>query len=374
MQQHERLIAAIEAIYAAAADPSHWPTALEIVTTCFDDVGAILIYGRDDGTFGVIESRSLKEVSADYAAGWSDRDLRAIRARERGYFFKRDVITDRDVVSPEDVETDPFYNVFLRRHGLRYFAAATVSPDPHIEVALSVQRAIGRPEYSEDELKMLEQLAPHVETSLRLSIHLMDAQAMNSGMGTAMARIGIGIFALDSMGRVVSSNAASQALLGDGLSIVNDRLVLANPAASGEAVAAIRNALDGNRIILAQETKPILVHRQHASRPLALYVLPIPSKSVGNGFLTRARAIVLLMNPTADGVPDPTLIRDVLGVTLGEARIAALVGSGLSPKDAAERLGIAEETARSVLKRVFSKVGVSRQSELAAMMARLVIR
>jgi DNA-binding CsgD family transcriptional regulator len=43
----------------------------------------------------------------------------------------------------------------------------------------------------------------------------------------------------------------------------------------------------------------------------------------------------------------------------------------LSPKEAAEKLGIAEETARSVLKRVFSKVGVSRQSELAVLIARL---
>lgn len=374
LDRHDSLIAAIEAIYAAAADPSRWPSTLAFIAKCFDDVGAILIYGRDDGSFGVIESPSLKHVSADYAQGWSDRDLRAIRARERGYFFKRDVITDRDLMTPEDMENDPFYSDFLRRHGLRYFAAATVSPDPHIEVALSVQRADGRPEYSEEELEFLERLAPHVETSLRLSIHLMDAKAMNSGMGTAMARIGIGVFALDAMGRVVASNAASQALLGDGLNVVNDRLVLTNPAASEEAVNAIRNALDGNRILVAQETKPILVHRQSASRPLALYVLPIPAQSTGNGFLTRARAIVLLMNPTADGIPDPSLIRDVLGVTLGEARIAALVGSGLSPKDAAERLGIAEETARSVLKRVFSKVGVSRQSELAAMMARLVIK
>lgn len=374
MSKHDRLIAAIESIYAAAADPSCWPSTLAFIASCFDDVGAILLYGRDDGSFGVIESPSLKHVSADYAQGWSDRDLRAIRARERGYFFKRDVITDRDLMTREDMENDPFYNDFLRRHGLQYFAAATVSPDPHIEVALSVQRAAGRPEYSEDELRFLEQLAPHVETSLRLSIHLMDAKAMNSGMGTAMARIGIGVFALDSMGRVVASNAASQALLGDGLNVVNDRLVLTNPAASEEAVNAIRNALDGTRILAAQETKPILVHRHNANRPLALYVLPIPAQNSGNGFLTRARAIVLLMNPTADGIPDPSLIRDVLGVTLGEAKIAALVGSGLSPKDAAERLGIAEETARSVLKRVFSKVGVSRQSELAAMMARLVIK
>jgi DNA-binding CsgD family transcriptional regulator len=77
------------------------------------------------------------------------------------------------------------------------------------------------------------------------------------------------------------------------------------------------------------------------------------------------------MNPAAAGVADPTLVRDVLGVTLGEARIASLIGSGLSPKEAAEKLGITEETARSVLKRVFSKVGVSRQSELAVLIARL---
>lgn len=374
MQNYDRIIAAIEAIYAAAADPSYWPSALEIITRCFDDVGAILIYGRDDGTFGVIESPSIKHVSDEYALHWSDRDIRAIRARERGYFFKRDILTDRDILTAEEMETDPFYADFLRRHGLKYFAAATVSPDPHVEVGLSIQRAIDRPEYSDDELKLLAQLAPHVEASLRLGIHLMDARAMNSGMGTAMARIGIGVFALDSMGRVVSSNTASQALLGDGLNIVNDRLVLTNPAAGDEVLAAVRRALDGDRNVLAKETRPILVHRQHASRPLALYVLPIPATSSENGLLTRARAIVLLMNPTVDGVPDPSLIRDVLGVTLGEARIAALVGSGLSPKDAAERLGITEETARSVLKRVFAKVGVSRQSELAAMMARLVIK
>lgn len=133
MQDHDRLIAAIEAIYAAAAEPSRWPSTLEIITKCFDDVGSILIYGRDDGSFGVIESPSLKDISAEYASHWSDRDIRAIRARERGYFFKRDVITDRDLLSADEMEADPFYNDLLRRYGLRYFAAATVSPDPHIE-------------------------------------------------------------------------------------------------------------------------------------------------------------------------------------------------------------------------------------------------
>jgi DNA-binding CsgD family transcriptional regulator/PAS domain-containing protein len=375
LERTDRLIAAIESIYIAAANPSHWPSTLQAVADCFDDVGAILIYGRDDGSFGVIESPSLEPVTAEYAQQWSNRDIRAIRSRERGYFLKRDVITDRDVVSPTEMETDPFYSDLLRRHGLKYFAAAIVSPDPRIEVALSVQRARGKAEYSEDELNVLERLAPHVERSLRLSIRLMDAQSVQAGLATALARIGIGVFALDSLGRVVFSNAASEALLGDGLNIMHDRLVLANPQTSADAVAAIRQALDGRPETIVWDAKPVLVHRQPPKRPLVLHVLPLPaSKNSENQFLVSARAIILLSDPVASGVADPALIRDVLGVTLGEARLASLIGAGISPKEAAERLGIAEETARSVLKRVFSKAGVSRQSELAALIARLATK
>ncbi len=75
-----------------------------------------------------------------------------------------------------------------------------------------------------------------------------------------------------------------------------------------------------------------------------IYVLPVPaSEQASNQFPTRARAIVMLMNPAATGLADPSLVRDVLGITLGEARIASLIGSGLSPKEAAEKLGITEE-------------------------------
>jgi DNA-binding CsgD family transcriptional regulator len=83
---------------------------------------------------------------------------------------------------------------------------------------------------------------------------------------------------------------------------------------------------------------------------------------------------VLVIKPESDGPADPAIVRDILGLTLSEARVAALVGSGLRPRDAAAKLGIAEDTARTVLKNVFSKVGVSRQTELAALLTRIVLR
>jgi DNA-binding CsgD family transcriptional regulator len=119
----------------------------------------------------------------------------------------------------------------------------------------------------------------------------------------------------------------------------------------------------------------MLVDRPDGKRPIAIHILPLaPSDRAEDRVLTPARAIVLAIQPDAGGPPDPAQVRDLLGLTLGEARVAALVGSGLAPREAAARLGIGEETARTALKRVFSKVGVSRQSELTALLTKLVLR
>ena len=125
---------------------------------------------------------------------------------------------------------------------------------------------------------------------------------------------------------------------------------------------------------LTAEPRPILVQSAVSNRRLAIYLLPVFRSAVAEQFLTHTRAIVLVIEQKLDEPADPAIVRDLFGLTLGEARIAAMIGAGLPPKDAAERLGIAEDTARSVLKRVFSKVGVSRQSELTALLSKVVLR
>jgi len=371
-----KITAAIESIYTAATEPSHWHIALQAIADTLGDVGSILLYGKDDGSFGVIESVSLTAVVSEYARdGWSFRDIRAVRARERGYFFNRDVVTDRDILSPAERETDPFYSDLLKRHGLEYFAAAMVSPDPRVEVGISVQRRRGLPEYSEAELAILGSLGKHVERSLRLGIRLMDAELVNVGLGEALSRLRIGVFALDSMGRVVFTNPAADGLLGDGLNIVDQRLVAERSSSVGDGGMTRNHVVSHRPEDILLQPRPILIHRREFDRSLVLYVLPIPlGAETTTRFLAQARVIVVVIDPDANAPPDPSIIRDVLGLTLGEARIASLVGSGLAPRAAADKLGIAEETARSTLKRVFSKVGVARQSELAALMTRLVLR
>lgn len=371
------LLAAVEAIYDAAPDPSRWPLALQAIADVFGDVGAILIWRRDDGKFGTVVSESLFQAQKDYdSSGWSTRELRALRTAERGFFFSGEAFTDRHVCSEHEILTDPVYTTFCKQHGLGWFGAISVSPDPRVGVALSIQRDSGRkPPFSDSELEIVARLGRHAEKSLRLSIRLLDAELANLGLGEALARIGIAVFALDSLGRVVFSNPAAKALSLNEVSVRDGQLRVGTGATRASIAAAIMQTLKGERDDLLADPGPIVLQRSSSERPLVLYVLPVAKRmQAAEQFLTHTRAIVLVIDPKAGEPADPAVVRDVFGLTLGEARVAALVGSGLAPREAAARLGIGEETARTALKRVFSKVGVSRQSELTALLTKLVLR
>ncbi len=368
-------VTAVEAIYAAAPDPSLWPQALQSIADVFGDIGAILIWRRDDGGFGTIVSPTLVEAQRDYEENkWYLRDLPSQRNFERGIWLRTDAYTDSGFVSEEEMASEPIYIDFFARHDLRWRAAVGVAPDPHVSVWIAIQRSGRKQPHSDDELATVSRLGRHVEKSLRLSIRLLDAELANLGLDEALTRLRIGVFALDSLKRVVFSNPAGERVLGDGLTVVNERLFVGEAAERGELAGALESMIRAEPADLAREPRPILIKRQKEARPLAVYVLPVAAQSMpATQFLTRTRAIVLVIDPMAGEPADPAVVRDVLGLTLGEARVAALIGAGLPPREAAEKLGIAEETARTVLKRIYGKVGVSRQSELTALLSKIVL-
>ncbi|HVZ50517.1 MAG TPA: helix-turn-helix transcriptional regulator [Pseudolabrys sp.] len=369
-------VTAVEAIYAAAPNPSLWPQALQSIADVFGDIGAILIWRRDDGGFGTIVSPSLAIAQRDYEEhGWYLRDLCAQRTVERELWLHGDAANDRHAVTDEEMATHPIYTEFFARHDLRWRAIVGVAPDPHVSVFLAIQRSGRKDAHSDVELTLATRLGRHVEKALRLSIRLLDTELANVGLGAALARLGIGVFALDSQARVVFANKAGEDMLGDGLTIANERLLAAAVPARAELEGAIEHMIRAEPTDLAREPRPILVQRVRSARPLAAYVLPVALGSIPAAqFLTHTRAIVLVIDPKSDEPADPAVVRDVLGLTLGEAKVAALVGAGFAPREAAERLGIAEATARSALKHVFAKTGVARQSELAALLTRMVLR
>lgn len=169
-QRAERYGDAVDAIYAAVERPEGWAGALAAIARCTEDRGAIFIYPREQGGMATVVTPGLEAVQAKFrSTEWSERDLRYERAVERGYLASRQCVTDRHLVSDDEVETHLYYTDLLRPHGLKWFAGLNVSPAPGVEAALSVQRGPDRPAFSDEELALVERLGRHVEAALRLS-------------------------------------------------------------------------------------------------------------------------------------------------------------------------------------------------------------
>lgn len=363
-------VRAVETIYATALSPEKWPAALQAVADVFGDVGAVMTYRRTDGRFGVIVSPTLGPGQEEYNREWHRHDIRAVRMFERGFLLSGDVATDRKLGLIEEHGRHPFFTEFLSRFGLRWFAAISICPEPDLEVVISLQRSSARDDYTREETAILTRIARHAEQALRLGMRLIEAESGSAGLRETFTRLNMGIVLLDGLGRIAFSNDTAKRFLAGPLDVAGERLA----ARAAPDRAALQSAIDSalqSRSDVAATPRPILLHTDQQA-PVAVYVLPLRTSLAPavEQFLARSQAIVLIVELKTGEPADPSLVRDLLGLTLGEARVAALVAAGFSPRDAAQKLGISEETARTVLKRVYTKSGISRQSELAALIAK----
>jgi hypothetical protein len=130
--QGDRILSAVEAIYAAALQPADWPTALQAIADVFGDRGAALDYNIGGAGHAVISSPGAQAAADDFNRGWWRQNIRFERTLERGLLATRDTITDRHLVSIEEVETHPFYAEYLASHGLRWFAGTVIASDPGV--------------------------------------------------------------------------------------------------------------------------------------------------------------------------------------------------------------------------------------------------
>ncbi len=359
------LSACTGAIYACATQPERWPDALQCVAEELGGIGGLLIHRRQDGSFGTLVSPGLRHAVDLYQETWWRHDIRAERAMAGLYAEAAGAaLTDRHIVTDDEIRTHPIYTEFLNPLGLMWAASVQVSPRSGAQVGLSVLRALGTPPFSDAELTILAGLGRHAEQALRLGLRIVEAEAISLGLGEALEHLASGVFVVDADRRVSFANGKARRLSTKVVEIKDGQLSFRSPLHQKRFVAMLEGAIRG-----AVPPSPLVLDA--GDDRSAVYVFPFEGPEADWLSAGGARAVVLVLD-LAPGAPlDPGLVRDVYGLTLGEARVAALVGAGISPKETAQTLCLAEETVRSVLKRVFSKLDVSRQAELTDLFARL---
>ncbi|KQT50509.1 LuxR family transcriptional regulator [Methylobacterium sp. Leaf456] len=368
--------ALIDACYAAALDPALWPAALDGIAQAVGGRGGLIVSHDPRRTPLTLHSESLDAVDRDYGArGWWQFDTRIARANALG-LAAGSVVCDEMYFPADAKRHDPFIQDFFRGHGLDNLAGCLdTDPIDGTGLSFSAPRDAARGVFEGFELDRMRLLGPHATRAFKLTTILGEARRGAGDLGTALDRMRAGIVALDRAGCVRSVNAAAERLVAGYLVLRTGRTPeAAEPADRDRLGRFLAEYLPGPGV---PRKTSILLRRKGGGRPLFVEALPLPggasdcawtSTWTGNGVNGLILLVRDLLAPSARAI-EPLL--EPLGLTAAEARVAALVGRGASPREAAGTLAVGESTVRTQLKAIYAKLGIRRQSELAVLVTRL---
>lgn len=353
-----------QAFSRAATDVVAWKDALDTVVTETGSHGTLLFNLTGVQFPTALVTDSMQESTHVYMRdGWNGRDA---RFRGAPLLQRQAVIDDFDIFNPDTIKQLPYFQEFLRPLNLSGFAGIRIAHGDNLW-CLSLQRSPAQGHFSVEEKQQLA----------ALSNSMSSAAAMSNALGFATAKAALDAFELsgspalivDKQGEVIRANPRAERLLQGDVRIVARRLT----AIDVNATAALDSAL--SRLVRNPESPallpPIALPRE-GRLPLMAYPLRLPD--LGANPFAAGRAFIVLVDPEERRRPPESALRDVFGLTVAEARLAARLACGEALETIADDLNITKETARFHLKRIFAKTGVRRQAELVALFARFLSR
>jgi DNA-binding CsgD family transcriptional regulator len=176
-----------------------------------------------------------------------------------------------------------------------------------------------------------------------------------------------GVFVVDRAGCIVSANERGRAILRNGLRLINGRLESTEPEGADALTSALKKIFDARK-----RDRSFLIPRAGSRAPYVVHSY-LMSQTLNNT-ATRAAtptdlAVLIVIDPEHQQPVTADVIGNYLKLPPGEARVAAEISRGHTPRDAAKALSLTEDSVRVILKRVYSKVNVSRQAELVLLVS-----
>lgn len=179
---------------------------------------------------------------------------------------------------------------------------------------------------------------------------------------------------LDKTGEVRFLNRAMRRIVeeGDGLRLRGQTLVATDLTGSMRLQGAVGQALvDSAQARLEPRALALFLPRPQKRERLAVAVMAVAPFGAEPG---AAAVVVHAIDPTADLTTWVGPACHAHGLSPAESGLVLQLLTGASLTEAAETLRVKEQTARTYLKQIFGKTGVSRQSDLIRVMMANALR
>jgi DNA-binding CsgD family transcriptional regulator len=367
----ETVVRVIGAAYEAVSSPRGWQDFADTLASAVPDARvSFFIHGRVTNIPSILAH-----------AGWDPVDL----ADYRGYFAGVSPFLRMQHLVPLNVPESS--RAFARRIGLKldnseYFndyvlarrrnwdaVALVLERNERSMMALSLVPEEALPRSGVGALRRLfALLGPHMRRAVTLDRRLAGAAPAGRAATAVLDRLAAAILVLNEDGSLHLANRSGEAMLqaGAGLGVGrHGQLRGDDPAVTAQLIQVIEQAAAARRAGSIDQVGSVVLRRE-GRQPLSALVLPMPREGSRFGFAGDEGGAVMVVVTDPEQTPAPLAdwLRDRFRLTPAEQRLVECLVAGLRLEEAADRLAISRETARTRLKQVMTKTDCDRQAEL----------
>ncbi len=363
----------LQSLHAAAFADARWTAASGLIDEAIGAHGSLLAYGdgatRDDVFFARICARGERhrELERAYYGAYYPIDERLPRIRN----LPDGRLTPTPALSTEaEKKTSPVYNELLPRVRARDGLVVRLDGPDASRIVWSIGDPVDRDGWTSERVATIRRLLPHLRHFVAVRHGLLKAGALGASLLDLLDNVRAGVVQLDRRGRVIAVNGRALALLrrSDALRDEDGRLRAALPGEDAALQRLIARALPSRDGPGVGGSMPL--GRPEARSRLVVHVSPVHGEGVESG-RGGVGALVLVVDPAERAPVDPERVGEALGLTPAESRVAAALAEGRTIDEIAAASGRSRNTVKWHTQHIYAELGVSRQIELAQLVASL---
>lgn len=278
-----------------------------------------------------------------------------------------------EVVEDSILQQSEFFNLILKPFDIFHLLGIDIHEKGGLRANLRLTRGQKQQPYGAAEKELATLLVPHLCRALLTYSRISGLETERLVYAGAMTQLAVATLLLDAQRRIVHTNPLADLLLGCDSSIrsVNGRLQLQDAQDNQRLRQLMEEAIEAQRLGSTDLARAMLVAGGAADSQMSLVVRPLPLADSPGGDEPPVIA-VFLTDPSQQIDASADLLSQLFGLTPTEARLSVLLANGFTVDTASAELGMSPYTARAHLRSIFSKTGVSRQTQLVRLVLKSV--
>jgi DNA-binding CsgD family transcriptional regulator len=285
-----------------------------------------------------------------------------------------DVITASHLVSTESYKRSIYYNEWARKRSHFDYIGIVLKQQKRTMDYFAILRPHSAGLVTESEVEQMKIIANHFRRAYMLSTLLNKYRIEAAALGSVIENAGFGVVLAAPDGEIVYANNVAEMLirLRRGLYARQGRIASTDAKTNQKLqmlICAVSHPIDG-----IPSGGSLILPNQNGESLFSLHVVPVSRQSSSNLiFSERPVAGLFIVERNLGAAERVKSFAQLFGLTPAEMRMLAALIFGEGVTCAAERLKMAESTARTHIRHILEKTDTHRQAELTRLFFEVTI-